>query len=154
MVNQETEREWKTIRRSNCVFGILITVMTGIIFILFIGYLSKKQENPDIEQSHSLFVQRNKWIDDMGRIGSKQLKTPVSKVILFETASDTCKNCITKKIAENYYPKFEDIKENFFIAQDGTVFEGRGFSREGSMKSIFEDIYDNDAISKNIVLFT
>lgn len=28
-------------------------------------------------------------------------------------------------------PKFKDIRENFLIASDGTVYEGRGFSHEG-----------------------
>lgn len=40
-------------------------------------------------------------------------------------------------LQQEAYPDFDDIQENFLIATDGTVYEGRGFGREG--QTTYED---------------
>lgn len=144
------EAEWKTIRRNNCFFGVLITVMTGIIFICFIGIFIRKYEEPDILQTSNLVIPKNKWVDDIGRTGSKKLKTLVSKVILFDSSVDeNCEGeiCVKNLADATFYPFFEDIKVNFFIGIDGNIFEGRGFLREGETQTI----HDNEAISMKVL---
>ena len=141
------ETEWKTIRRNNCFFGFLITTMTGIIFICFVGILIRKYEVSELSPSSKLVISRHKWINDIGRIGSKRLKTPVSKVIVFDSSViETCEEetCIKNLADQSFYPFFEDIKVNFLIGTNGKIFEGRGFSREGDTQTS----YDNEAISK------
>lgn len=43
---------------------------------------------------------------------------------------EDCKQFLFHKQNEDY-PKADDIKENFFVGIDGTIYEGRGWSREG-----------------------
>jgi hypothetical protein len=40
-------------------------------------------------------------------------------------------------LQQEAYPEFEDIQENFLISKTGTVYEARGFSREG--QTTYED---------------
>lgn len=42
----------------------------------------------------------------------------------------TCVEVIVNLQQENY-PEYDDIQENFLISEDGTVYEARGYSREG-----------------------
>ena len=61
---------------------------------------------------------------------------------------ETCMEAIVN-LQQESYPDFDDIRENFLIATDGTVYEGRGFSREGEA-TILEDTktsFDIQAVS-------
>lgn len=58
---------------------------------------------------------------------------------------DKCKEFLIKKQNKDY-PKADDIKENFFVGADGTIYEGRGFSREG------EHTYGNKLICKSMII--
>lgn len=51
------------------------------------------------------------------------------KLLIF-ISKDTCVDAIVN-LQQESYPDFDDIRENFLIAPDGVVYEGRGFHREG-----------------------
>jgi hypothetical protein len=147
---EETQVLWKSIRRNNWIFGSMITIMTGIIFVSFIGIWWKTWEKPEVSEMSQLpsFVAKNKWINDAGRVASKRLNTPVTKVIIFDTVvEEACEKegCFYQ---EDFYPKFEDIKENFIISTKGVILEGRGYSRESDIQLDFE--IDSDAISEKL----
>lgn len=74
--------------------------------------------------------------------GTKKLKTPIERVILMDTQTGTCnrtEDCtkFVKKRQLDTYATYvagfsvTDIRENFLIAPDGAIYEGRGFSYEG-----------------------
>lgn len=102
-------------------------------------------------------VERNEWCKIKSIQGKKKLSMPVSKAIIMQTFTKGCETKVNSKLL-NYkisfhfyksinfqdqckeyllkkqnadYPKVDDIKENFFVAVDGTIYEGRGFTREG-----------------------
>lgn len=126
--------------------------MTGVIFISLITLLIKSSDSPEAtDQKPSLFVEKNKWVLDPGRISSKRLKKHVSKVIIFDTVvEEACdkESCINVLYEDTFYPELEDIKENFIISTKGTIFEARGFERESEVRLGFEfdDLIDSDAI--------
>lgn len=141
--------------RNKFFFGGFITVMTGLLFTLFIAITTSNNHQIEqvVKKPADLIISRDKWLDDLGRVGSRPLKTPVKKVIVFETnVTEFCEldSCSSNILKGNFYPYFEDVKENFVIGTEGIVFEGRGFLREGQM--LFDEFgtsYDNDAISEN-----
>lgn len=53
---------------------------------------------------------------------------------------------------QNAYPEFDDIRENYFIDSQGSVYEGRGLAREG--QTTYESLtsYNNKAISISFLL--
>ena len=74
--------------------------------------------------------------------GDRKLGQPVERVIVMDTASNECENrvsCINfvqkrqndSYLGYNLMEKLRDIPENFLVASDGSVFEGRGFLHEG-----------------------
>lgn len=90
-----------------------------------------------------LFITRKEWgsydEDFKGEIKLKEVK----RIIVMDTKNKTCynfENC-TKFMKDWQWSTFmqkefgrievTDIRENFLISSDGTVFEGRGFAFEG-----------------------
>lgn len=143
-------------KRRKFYFGGFLTLITGLMFTLFLAITTenhqKIEEIFDMKPSE-LLISRNKWVIDLGRVGSTPLKTPVKKVIFIETiVKKLCKKdaCGLNVLKENFYPCFEDLKENFVLGIDGTILEGRGFTREGEI--FFDEYgtnYNNHAISEN-----
>lgn len=84
-------------------------------------------------------VSRSEWGANSKMKGSKKLKSPVKLLIIMDTQTDSCdklEDCSSflKERQKSEYindPKIKDIRENFLIASDGRVYEGRGFLNEG-----------------------
>ena len=87
--------------------------------------------------------------------GRIKLKSPVKRLIIMDTQTEKCYNteaCKTlikdrQLVHYNDYEQgrisIQDIRENFLISSDGTIFEGRGFSYEG------QHSYDQSKTSYN-----
>lgn len=95
---------------------------------------------------------------DIARVGSNQLKLPIKNVIVMQTEIPdqcnriTCSGSIKRAQVSASYPFYEDVKESFLIGTDGTIFEGRGFSREAEMTyDSFGTSFNRNAIGINIV---
>lgn len=86
----------------------------------------------------------------------KQLM-PIKRIIILNTKTDTCydeSSCI-EFIADSQqmaYPEFDDVKENFFIGVDGTVYEGRGFLHEGQASYESCTSFNSKAVSISFIL--
>lgn len=103
-------------------------------------------------------VKREAWIphglDFTGKF--KQLM-PIKRIIILNTKTDTCydeSSCIDF-IADSQqmvYPDFDDVKENFFIGVDGTVYEGRGFLHEGQSSYESFTTFNSKAVSISFIL--
>lgn len=84
-------------------------------------------------------VSRLEWGANSAQKGIKKLQTPVRLLIIMDTQTEACDNledCGTflKDRQKSQFildSSIKDIKENFLIASDGTVYEGRGFDYEG-----------------------
>lgn len=95
--------------------------------------------------------------------GQRNLETPVNKIILMDTktesceSDDACKQFVKARQIATYTTYFmgfsvNDIRENFLIAADGTVFEGRGFDREGQHTYDYASTsYNNLAIGVSFI---
>lgn len=88
--------------------------------------------------------------------GDKKLKSPVDRIIVMDTQTDTCsgeEDCKTfVRLRQREGNLYEDIFENFLIAPDGSVFEGRGFEFEGQHS--FDRVltsYNNQAIGVSFI---
>lgn len=105
-------------------------------------------------------VKRNDWKtnDSFPITGKYKLFSPVNKIILLTTVTSHCdteESCMqfVNEQQQNAYPGYDDIRENFIIALDGTILEGRGFEREGETTCESDNItcYNNKAISISFV---
>ncbi|KAL7021285.1 hypothetical protein ACKWTF_011824 [Chironomus riparius] len=105
-------------------------------------------------------IKRNDWKtnDSFPITGKYKLISPVNKIILLTTVTSQCdteESCIEfiNEQQQYAYPEYDDIRENFIIALDGTIFEGRGFEREGETTCESDKItcYNNKAISISFV---
>lgn len=84
-------------------------------------------------------VKRSEWGANLVMKGTKKLKLPVKLFIIMDTQSETCENMtdcsiyLKEKQRSEYVrdPAIKDLKEHFFIASDGTVYEGRKTDYEG-----------------------
>lgn len=75
--------------------------------------------------------------------GENKLEMPVKRIIIMDTQTEKCYDSNSCKVflksrqksfnkvllSEGLYTT--DIPENFFVAPDGSIFEGRGFTHEG-----------------------
>lgn len=124
----------KSLRKIVFISGTVFLIGTIVAFVTMY-FKSQVQESG----KHISFVDRNSWNADLARIGSKPLRVPVKRVIVkFSNATESCDitSCHSTLIREQFsshYPERDDIEANFIIGTDGTVFEGRGFFREGQM---------------------
>lgn len=81
-------------------------------------------------------IARDSWKSMKNKVGKRKQLIPIQRVIIMETGADSCttlegcKQFLQHKQNKDY-PKADDIKENFFVGLDGTIYEGRGWSREG-----------------------
>lgn len=105
------------------------------------------------KDSFRIFM-RSDW-EALPMKGDDKLKIPVERVVIMDTQTDTCgdidacKTFIKERqnsfnyllLPGGYYSK--DILENFLIAPDGSIFEGRGFAYEGQYS------YDRASTSYN-----
>lgn len=105
-------------------------------------------------------VKRNDWKtnDSFPITGKYKLISPVNKIILLTTVTSHCdteESCMefVNEQQQKAYPEYDDIRENFIIALDGTILEGRGFEREGETTCESDNItcYNNKAISISFV---
>ena len=142
----------KKLNTKICLAAGIILLITIMITFLSFKNLTKAKSLQIVP-----FVNRSSWKADLGRIGSKLLKVPVKKVIVKQSNTTqpcdvkSCEKSLIKKQFSSFYPEEEDIKANFIIATDGTVFEGRGFDREGQMTyDRFGTSYNNDALEIEI----
>lgn len=107
------------------------------------------------------FFNRSEWkaLPMKGRI---KLNLPAKRIILMDTVTDPChdvddcKLFMQKRQNSSYLSQFQsmqiqDIPENFLIATDGTIFEGRGFSYEGQHTYDIGTSYNNDAIGISFI---
>lgn len=81
----------------------------------------------------------------------KQLK-PIERILILKTETDSCDSepsCVDFMFEhqQNAYPEFDDVEENFLISSEGTVYEGRGFSREGQTTHDSRTSYNGKAVS-------
>lgn len=53
---------------------------------------------------------------------------------------------------QNAYPEFDDVRENFFVGWDGTIYEGRGFKNEGQTTFASQTSYNNKAVSISFIM--
>lgn len=111
------------------------------------------------ELPHELkLVTRETWLTKGLNISGRYKQiTPVSKIILASTKSDACydsETCIDFMALRQLHahPLQDDISENFLIDASGTVFEGRGFKKEGQTTGESLTSYDNKAISISFIL--
>lgn len=81
-------------------------------------------------------ISRDSWTSMKYIIGKQKQLKPIQRIIVMETGAVSCttlKSCkqflLHKQNVD--YPKVDDIKENFFVGLDGTIYEGRGWNREG-----------------------
>lgn len=100
-----------------------------------------------------LLFNRNAWMmKDLELKGKfKQLK-PIRRIIVGRRTEDSCENhssCseLIFGYQQNAYSQFDDVKENFIISSEGTIFEGRGFSREGQSTYDSHTSYNQKAFS-------
>lgn len=151
----EDQKNVRALNRKKFFFGGFLTIMslTLLVLTIFITVSARDKQNLESNKPKAveLIVPRNKWMSDLGRIGSKHLKIPVKKVILFEKTlkhSETCQKETCSDVEGTFYPNFEDWKENFVCSTDGKIFEARGFARESEVAfDEFGTSYNNDAIS-------
>lgn len=132
-----------------------VVLLIGSIAIFYITILMKKDTKvaDDTPVKSDLFVRRSFWNADLGRTGSMPLTRPVKRVIVMKSNvsepydKDSIGLFLKTEQFSSFYPDHEDIKENFIIGSDGTVFEGRGFFKEGQMTyDSFGTSYNNEAI--------
>ncbi|XP_071452045.1 uncharacterized protein [Hetaerina americana] len=83
----------------------------------------------------SAFVPRTEWSRrGVLQVNSEELSSPVSHVIILD-ADESCFNledCILRVQVEQrrVYPQFGDAMENFYIGEDGRIYEGQGWTQE------------------------
>lgn len=87
-------------------------------------------------------------------VGKYKLSKPIKRIFLLTTETSKCfddNNCVDFIVdrQQEFYPEFDDIKENFIISIDGTLLEGRGFEHEGQAVCERDKMtcYDRKAIS-------
>lgn len=96
--------------------------------------------------------------------GRIKLKPPVKRLIIMDTQTEKCNNteaCKTfvkdrQLVHYNDYEQgsisIQDIRENYLISSDGTIFEGRGFSYEGQHSyDQSKTSYNNEAIGVSFI---
>lgn len=100
-------------------------------------------------------VKRDAWMMEGFDVNGKfkQLQ-PIKRILILktETETETCTNessCIDFMFEhqQNSYPEFDDIRENFLISLDGTIYEGRGLLREGQTTNDGFTSYNSQALS-------
>lgn len=95
--------------------------------------------------------------------GKIKLKVPLTRVIIMDTKTDTCEeptaceSFVRKRQADTFATSvhgfgLNDIRENFLIASDGTIYEGRGFTYEGQHTyDSGSTTYNNDVIGVSCI---
>lgn len=96
-------------------------------------------------------------------VGRRKLDTPVERVIIMDTKSEacegveSCKKFVKSRQIATYNTwvsdiYISDIRENFLIAPDGSVYEGRGFRHEGQHSfDTAVTSYNNQAIGVSFI---
>lgn len=136
---------------------IAITILLSKGFPSSSDHLTLQQRSNIFETQNLItIVKRSEWCKIKSIQGKKKLTMPVPKAIIMQTFTKECvtkvnyiqnefelffviKSIILQAECKEYlvekqnkdYPKVNDIKENFFVGHDGTIYEGRGFTREG-----------------------
>jgi hypothetical protein len=106
-----------------------------------------------------LELSRSEWMASNSiNFDSKYKLNATEKIILTTTQTDDCNginDCIDFIIdyQQSSYPQYDDIRENFIIAIDGTILEGRGFYRETETTCEANEItcYNSRAISISFI---
>jgi hypothetical protein len=143
------------------LFALLLVLIVGLSYSTYFFVTLKLAQDAKFQpEQQNLYkrLNRSDWQDNESLMlaGKFKIVAPVSKVILLRTQTDT-NTCDSEKDCtgfmldrqQNAYPDADDIRENFIIARDGTVFEGRGFEWEGETTCADDTLtcYNNDAIS-------
>ncbi|CRL00274.1 CLUMA_CG013547, isoform A [Clunio marinus] len=103
-------------------------------------------------------IKRSTWSEEgLGIQGKYKQISPLSKIIILNTKSNDYTHFMSSTEflidhQQNSYPEYDDLKENFIVALDGTIYEGRGFSHEG--QTTFDSLtsYNNKAVAINFLL--
>lgn len=113
---------------------IFITIFLLLIFVVIAAVIlfNKKPSTStfSIDSSYRL-IQRSEWD---GKVSPEYEVKNAKNLIIMDTQSDSCD---TKEKCLNFIRKRREsspdktIRENFFIAADGTVYEGCGFKAGG-----------------------
>ncbi|KAG5676718.1 hypothetical protein PVAND_006530 [Polypedilum vanderplanki] len=124
--------------------NILITIFS-VAFILVIlttvsilYFVLKTDSNSDDFKFENL-ISRDEWNAAPPKSGIPFLESPIKRIIIAHTAGEFCDNeneCkfVVKRI-QNENSHLDDIPYNFLIGNDGKVYEGRGFEKEGQHTS-------------------
>ncbi|KAG5672018.1 hypothetical protein PVAND_002180 [Polypedilum vanderplanki] len=150
---QKLQRHLNKKRVSIPIIILLLALIGGLSYTTYYFFTYNLSERKIVEPESAFLheqVKREVWqgneTDSMQLTGKYKIISPVKRIILLETQTDMCtskEDCINFMLEhqQNAYPEYDDIRENFIIAEDGTVFEGRGFMREG------ETTCENDMIT-------
>lgn len=140
----------KNLRTKICIGGCILLIAVITFVLVSSKFMSRRDQVVSI-------ANRSLWKADLGRIGSKPLKVPAKRVIVMRSNSsqscdvDSCRPNLIKEQFSGFYPENEDIKANYILGADGTVFEGRGFYKEGQMSyDRFGTSYNRDALEIKI----
>lgn len=159
--NQETEvhppGNW--VRSKNYKKKIFIAFCVLLLIGIIVTIVSLTVKRPtNINSDQTSFIDRILWKADLGMIGSKALKVPVKRVIVKQSNGtqscdiNTCPSALIKEQFSSLYLGYDDIEPNFIIGTDGTIFEGRGFHREGQMTfDRFGTSYNKDSLNIEII---
>ncbi|KAJ6642557.1 Peptidoglycan-recognition protein LF, partial [Pseudolycoriella hygida] len=85
------------------------------------------------------FVSRSDWLAQPPDADLNDLELPVKRIIIAHTATNNCTNQGTCTFRVRHIQTFhmesqgwDDIGYNFLVGGDGSVYEGRGWNKEGA----------------------
>jgi peptidoglycan recognition protein LC len=84
-------------------------------------------------------ISRDEWLAQPPNTDLAELKLPVSRVIITHTATESCVTqaaCTLRvRLIQTYHMEsksWDDIGYNWLVGGDGSVYEGRGWDKQGA----------------------
>ncbi|XP_017901620.1 PREDICTED: peptidoglycan recognition protein 4 isoform X4 [Capra hircus] len=103
------------------------------------------QQNASLKEVCPLIVQRSAW--DAREAHCPEMNQPAQYVIIIHTAGRTCNRSdecrvLVQDIQSSFMDRLDscDIGYNFLVGQDGIIYEGVGWSVQGSHTPSYNDI--------------
>lgn len=134
------------------IWGATIILVSSLIALAFWWNLANTTQ-PKIEFHQP--VKRVDGLNYLGGTGSENMRLPAKRAIVMRSkVKKKCEKdlCNFDSIPSSFYQVSEDVKENYIIGTDGTVFEARMVNFSGQMTyDRLRTAYNQGSIEINLV---
>lgn len=150
---------------------LIIAAVVVVVVVLSMGNKKENKENKDSEAEAQTtqgipnqfeLIKRANWSNETSAVSIGLEVYKVKRLIIMDTKSEPCYNntdcidfIIRRKKVLYFIPLSKDTarmeRENFFIAPDGTVYEGRGFHFGAHTYDRQQTNYNHDALGISFI---